>query len=129
MPKHKLFYHFIWSTKHRRPLLDPETKNIVKKAIIAKAIDLRSIVLAIDGSEDHMHLLVSAPPAIAPSVLIGQVKGVSSHLVRHLGRKDFSWQREYGVKTVSEHDVPKVMQYIQSQEKHHTHSCVHQRPP
>jgi putative transposase len=120
MPKNKLFYHFIWSTKLRRSLLDPATKKTVIKAIVAKAVDLGSMVLAVNGAEDHMHLLVSAPPAVAPSMLIGQIKGVSSHLVRHLGKTDFAWQREYGVKTVSEQDVPKVMQYIQNQEKHHS---------
>jgi putative transposase len=119
MSKHQLFYHFIWSTKYRKPLVDLEIRKVVIKSIIAKSVELDSIVLAVNGIEDHFHLLVSASPTIAPSFLIGQIKGVSSHLVRHLGWIDFSWQGEYGVKTVSESDVSKVMQYIQNQEEHH----------
>ncbi len=119
MSKHQLLYHFIWSTKQRKPLLDPEIRKVIIKSIIAKSVELDSIVLAVNGIEDHIHLLVSASPTIAPSSLIGQIKGVSSHLVRHMGWMDFSWQGEYGVKTVSESDVPKIMQYIQNQEEHH----------
>jgi putative transposase len=122
MPKNKLFYHYVWSTKYRKPLLNLEIRKVIIKSIIAKSIELGSIVLAVNGIEDHIHLLVSAPPAIAPSTLVGQIKGVSSHLVRRLGWTDFSWQGEYGVKTVSEQEVPKVMQYIHNQEKHHTSS-------
>ena len=119
MPKHRLFYHFTWSIKFRKPIIDSEIRKVLYKSIVAKAVELGSIVLALDGIEDHVHLLVSAPPAVTPSVLIGQIKGVSSHLVRHLGWTDFQWQGEYGVKTVSEGDVPMVMEYIQNQEGHH----------
>jgi putative transposase len=119
MPKSSLFYHFIWSTKNRQPFLNETNKKTIYKSIIAKAVELNSTVLEINAVEDHIHLLVSAPPAIAPATLIGQIKGVSSHLIRRLGWDSFSWQSEYAVYSVSESDVPKVMEYIQNQEKHH----------
>jgi putative transposase len=119
MPKSSLFYHFTWSTKNRQPLLNDSNRKIIYKSIIAKAVELRSIILEIRAIEDHIHLLVSAPPTMAPSKLIGQLKGVSSHLVRKLGWMDFSWQSEYGVYSVSESQLPVVMAYIQNQEKHH----------
>ena len=122
MPKSSLFYHFIWSTKHRKPLLNDSNRKIVYKSIIAKTVELGSIVLEIRAVEEHIHLLISAPPTIAPSVLIGQIKGVSSHLVRKLGWIDFSWQGEYAVYSVSESQLRIVMAYIQNQEKHHMKS-------
>jgi putative transposase len=120
MPKSSLFYHFVWSTKHRQPLLDEVNRKIIYKSIIAKAVELGSVVLAIRAVEDHLHLLISASPAISPSRLVGQIKGVSSHLIRKLGWKDFSWQGEYGVYSVSESQLLVVMAYIQNQEKHHS---------
>jgi putative transposase len=119
MPNSGLFYHFVWSTKHRQPLLNDSNRKIVYKSIIAKAVELGSMVLEIRAVEDHIHLLVSAPPTIAPSKIIGQIKGVSSHLLRKLGWIDFSWQGEYGVYSVSESQLPVVIVYIQNQEKHH----------
>jgi REP element-mobilizing transposase RayT len=120
MPKNQLFYHFIWSTKYRAPLVDDKNREIIYKSIIAKSIELESIALALNGTEDHLHLLLSASPAMAPSNLIGQIKGSSSHLIRHRGWPDFAWQGEYGVKTVSESDLPRVIQYIQNQQEHHS---------
>lgn len=118
MSKPSLFYHFIWSTKNRQPFLDDSNKKIIYKSIIAKAVQLSSSVLEINAVEDHIHMLVSASPAIAPATLIGQIKGVSSHLIRRLGWDGFSWQNEYGVYSVSESDVSNVIEYIQNQAKH-----------
>jgi putative transposase len=80
---------------------------------------LGTVVLAINGVEDHMHLLVSVPPTVPPSTLIGQIKGVSSHLVRHLGWKDFRWQTDYTIKAIPEDKLPIVIRYIMNQQKHH----------
>jgi putative transposase len=119
MAKNWLFYHFIWSTKNRQSLIDENNQEIIFKSIIAKSIELGATVLAINGVDDHMHLLVSASPTISPSVLIGQVKGVSSHLVRRSGWSDFKWQKEYAIKAVTESQLPIVIRYIQNQQKHH----------
>jgi putative transposase len=35
-----------------------------------------------NGETDHVHLLVHYPPSLAPSVLVNQLKGVSSRLLR-----------------------------------------------
>jgi len=119
MPKSWLFYHFIWSTKYRQPLIDEKNREIIIKSIVAKSAELGAAVLAINGVDDHMHLLVSVSPTVSPSVLIGQVKGVSSHLVRRLGWKDFKWQTEYAVKAVPESKLPVVIRYIKNQQAHH----------
>ena len=119
MPKFWLYYHVTWSTKDRLPLIDGENREIIIKSIITKCAALGTVVLAINGVEDHMHLLLSVPPTVPPSTLIGQIKGVSSHLVRHLGWKDFRWQTDYAIKAIPEDKLPVVILYINNQQKHH----------
>jgi putative transposase len=119
MPKYWLFYHFTWSTKNRLPLIDDDNRVILYKSIISKSVELGASVLAINGMDDHMHLLVSVSPTVSPSILIGQIKGVSSHLVRRSGWKEFKWQKEYAIKAVTESQLPIVILYIQNQQKHH----------
>jgi putative transposase len=119
MPKTLLFYHIVWSTKNRSFLIDHQAREIIFKSIIAKSKELGFSVLALNGVEDHVHLLVSSPPTIAPSFFIGQIKGVSSHLIRSLGRKEFRWQKEYYIRAVSEEELSKVIGYIENQQKHH----------
>ena len=119
MPKFWLHYHITWSTKYRLPLIEAGNREIINKSIITKCAAFGADVLAINGVEDHMHVLVSIPPTVPPSILIGQIKGVSSHLVRHLGWKDFQWQTEYAIKAIPEDKLPVVILYINNQQKHH----------
>ena len=58
----RLYYHLVWATKERQPLINPETEAALYPYIISKADTLRCIVHAIGGVEDHIHLVVSIPP-------------------------------------------------------------------
>ena len=83
MPYWKLYYHFIWGTKNRLPLIDSAIEPELYRAVAAKVKDMDGFVHAIGGIEDHVHLAVSVPPRVAPAKFIGDVKGNSSHYVNH----------------------------------------------
>jgi putative transposase len=122
MPYWRLFYHFVWGTRNREPLIAPEWENSLHNVIAAKATDLGAFVHAVGGIEDHVHLVVSVPPKIALSTFIGQVKGNSSHFVNHgLGVDiSFAWQAEYGVVSFGGKRLDMVVRYVKNQRKHHT---------
>jgi putative transposase len=122
MPYWKLYYHLVWATKNRLPLIDSALEPGLYKAIAAKAKDMGGFVHAIGGIDDHVHLAVSIPPKIAPAKFIGDVKGNSSHFVNHVIKPDFEfyWQDEYGVLSFGERNLASVVHYIHSQKQHHT---------
>jgi REP element-mobilizing transposase RayT len=122
----KLYYHFIWGTKHRLPLIDPQIEAQLYRALAAKAQQMEGFVHAIGGMEDHVHLAVSIPPKIAPARFIGDVKGNSSHFINHVIKPDleFRWQDEYGVFSFGEKDLAAVVRYVQNQKQHHTDSTL-----
>ena len=122
MPYWRLFYHFVWGTKNRKPLIAPEWEDSLHNVIAAKATELGAFVHAVDGIEDHAHLVVSVPPKIALSTFIGQVKGNSSHFVNHELNVDvhFAWQAEYGVVSFGGKMLDMVAGYAKNQRKHHT---------
>lgn len=91
MPFSKLYYHFIWGTKNRLPLIEAGIESDLYRAIAAKVKDFEGYVHAIGGMEDHTHLAVSIPPKIAPAKFIGDVKGNSSHFVNHVIKPDFEF--------------------------------------
>lgn len=117
----KLYYHFIWGTKSRMPLIDSSLEPQLYRAIAAKAQEMEGFVHAIGGIEDHVHLAVSIPPKIAPAKFIGDVKGNSSHYINHVVRPNFEfhWQDEYGVFSFGEKNLTVVVRYIQNQKQHH----------
>ena len=121
MPYWRLFYHFVWGTKNREPLIEHEWEESLHNAIAAKATELGGLVHAVGGIDDHAHLVVSVPPKIALSTFIGQVKGNSSHFVNHVLDIDFhfAWQAEYGVVSFGGKMLDLVVRYTKNQRKHH----------
>ena len=122
MPYWRLFYHFVWGTKNREPLIALEWEDSLHNVIAAKVTKLGAFVYAVGGTEDHVHLVVSVPPKIAISTFIGQVKGNTSHFVNHELDVDvhFAWQSEYGVVSFGGKMLDMVARYVKDQRKHHT---------
>jgi putative transposase len=116
-----LHYHFTFSTKHRRPWITQEIEKRVWEYLgdIARKNKLKPI--KIGGIEDHVHLLLGAPPTLAPAKIAQLVKGGSSGWIHeefpHLAA--FVWQDGYGAFTVSKSGVPELSKYIEDQRKHH----------
>ncbi len=121
MPYWQLFYHIIWTTKGREPLISGDKEGIIHNAIVRKASALGGKVFAIGGVEDHVHLVVSIPPSIAIATFIGQVKGASSASVNKSGLFPFPfrWQSEYGVFSFDRKRLPYVVQYVKEQKARH----------
>ena len=117
----KLFYHAIWSTKHREPIITPDIEYQIHSYITKKALNLGGIVYAINGISDHVHLAVSIPPSISISKYIGQIKAVASVRINQSGLCDqkFYWQTSYSIFTFRESELPGIIRYIKRQKQHH----------
>jgi putative transposase len=131
MPYARLFYHIVWTTKYRQPLITEANREAILKAIASKAIALHGICHAINAVSDHVHLVASIPPSMPLGTWIGQVKGNSSHLASRLFgegmNEPFEWQNGYAVLTVSESHLERVIQYVLNQQKHHNEGTLHPR--
>ena len=129
MPYWRLFYHFVWGTKRRMPLIAQHFEKPLYDAIAAKVIDLGGIAHAVGGVADHVHLVVSVPPKVSLSTFIGQVKGNSSHFVNHEIRPEykFAWQSEYGVVTFGERHLGWVVRYTLNQAQYHEQGTIEKR--
>ncbi len=126
MPYYKLFYHFVWATKRREPLIMPEFEANLHSAIAAKVKEMGGIVHAIGGMEEHVHLAASVPPKLALATFIGELKGNTSHFVNHVIRPEFKlyWQDEYGVLSFGEKNLPYIVRYIKNQKQHHAEGSI-----
>ena len=76
---YRLKYHIVWCTKYRRKVLkdgaDEELKGILKRIAEENGY---SVEHAEVGLDDHVHVLVSAPPKVSVSTIAKQLKGTSS---------------------------------------------------
>ena len=121
MPYCQLFYHLVWATKNREPLLTSEIEPVIYSYLRRKAVGLGATLHALNGTEDHVHMVVSIPPKIAVAKFIGQVKGVASTRFNkeHHEHPGFFWQAEYGAFTFDKRRLPNHVAYVNKQKEHH----------
>ena len=115
----RLFYHVVWGTKNRLPLIESAWEADLHGYIWGKGTALGCIPLAINGMSDHLHAALSIPPKLSVATLIGQLKGASSHYINEKHGGTLVWQAEYGVVSFSERSLARVVDYVKNQKKHH----------
>ena len=76
---YSLHYHFVFITKYRKPVLRGEIGTEVRDLIreICRSEDIE--ILQGHVRPDHVHLLLSVPPHLAPSRVMQAIKGKTSH--------------------------------------------------
>ena len=80
--KYSLHIHLVWVTKYRKKVLSGEIARRTRELI--REICRTNEVEIIKGhvSRDHVHLLVSMPPFLSVSKLVGYIKGKSSRKIQ-----------------------------------------------
>jgi len=118
---HQLYYHFVWATKDRLPLI---TDDVCEQLIqcVEEACRQRGVTaIACNAMPDHVHLFVRLEPATGVATFIGEIKGASSyaHNRRFGSRHHLKWQDGYGVVTVRAAETEKVIRYVTNQQTLH----------
>ena len=80
---------------------------------------MRGTAIIINGTADHVHMLVRVRPVHSSAEIARVVKTNSSKWVREKWCPEFAWQTGYGVFSVSESNVRAATKYIAEQEEHH----------
>ncbi|WP_370599140.1 IS200/IS605 family transposase (plasmid) [Plesiomonas shigelloides] len=118
----KLVVHLVFTTKYRRKLFDGYMIQQLRDAFESACIKLECELLEMDGEQDHVHLLISYPPKLAISVMVNNLKAVSSRMVRqqntHLTRLSKSavlWSRSYFACTAGGATIETLKSYVESQ--------------
>ena len=117
-----LFYHLVFSTKHRQTFIRQEVENRVWAYIGGVARKHKLTAIQIGGIENHIHALILSSPVNAPSQIVQWLKGDSSKWmhIEFADLKNFAWQDGYGAFSVSKSKVPDVVEYIKTQREHHS---------
>ena len=116
-----LLTHIIFSTKDRLPHIDDDLRAQLYPYMVGILRELDGKTSIINGTSDHVHLLVQLPPVLALSDAMRILKTNSSKWVhdRWPVRSKFGWQTGYGAFSVSKSNADAVSRYIADQEEHH----------
>ncbi len=114
-----LHYHIVFSTKERFPFISDKWRARVHAYIGGIAKNLGSVPLAVGGMSDHAHVLAGLTPSHRLDYFVRDIKADSSVFIRKEIDSKFSWQKGYGVFTVSPSAIEDVRKYVLNQEAHH----------
>jgi len=113
--------HIVFTTKGRKQWLQPLIEEELYSYITAICKNLNCPLVQINGTTDHIHVLLALSRTITISKLISEIKSGSSRWIKTKGvfYKDFAWQGGYGAFSVARPSIDKAINYIASQKEHH----------
>ncbi len=118
----KIWIHLIFGTKNRLPLMKPSfEKDLYKHIKSLLEFDFKCKVEIINGTSNHLHILMLQNPQYSITEIVKNIKGNSSHWInqsKFISTK-FAWQTGYGVFSVSQSKIKAVVNYIEKQKDHH----------
>ena len=120
---YKCDYHIVWVPKYRLRIMKGQIKDLLNEDIGMLCEWLGSEILELNIQEDHIHLVVSVPPKVSISRLMGVLKGKLAIKIfksyPKLKEKPYwgnhFWARGYFVSTVGL-DEDMIRKYVKHQE-------------
>lgn len=120
----RLYYHIVWTTKGRMPFITPEIEPLVYKSITAKLQEEGGRAYAINGIEDHVHLIAAIPPSKQISLVLKAMKGSTSHLINKELGGSLKWQPGYGIFSIGKQGLQVAIDYVKCQKEHHREGTI-----
>jgi putative transposase len=120
-------YHIVWTPKYRFRILEGLVKELLTDDI-NMLLEWKSCeLIEMNIQKDHIHLIVSIPPKISVSTLMGILKGKTAIKLfksyPQLKKKPYwgnhFWSRGYCVDTIGldEEKIKKYVKYQENQER------------
>ncbi len=118
--------HLVWATEGRQPYLTEAVERKVYAYFASVVQKYRCDVLAIGGTEDHVHLVITFAATVRLQDLMRDLKGGSSNYIRTelLPNAGFFWQDNYGAFSVSPADRDRIITYVKNQKTHHAQNTL-----
>ena len=113
-------YHVIFCPKYRRKVLSDAVAVRMKELVLGKQAEYGYSVIEMEVMPDHVHLLLDVDPRAGINVVVGKIKGFTSHELREefpwlKKRLPTLWTRSRFISTVGAVTLAVVQQYIENQ--------------
>lgn len=117
----QIHLHFIFTPKFKASLIHPSWEADLYKYITGITKNDGHKMLAINGTSDHVHMLVGFESTQSIAAFMRDVKANSSRWINKnkFCKSRFEWQAGYGGFSYGKDKVDNVIQYIHNQKEHH----------
>lgn len=116
----QIYMHIVFSVKGRASLIQPSFEDELYRYICGVCRNHKHTVIVINGTTDHIHMLISMHPSESASELVRSIKvETSKWLHEKKAIRGFAWQNGFAAFSYSKTFLPKVEHYIANQKEHH----------
>ncbi len=115
---YEINYHLVWSTKYRKGVLVPPIDAELREILARSAEEHGYELLGLEVMPDHVHIFLSAPPAVIAKVLKGASARRLFMAFPHLKRELWGghlWNPSYYVGTAGYVSAETIKRYIEEQ--------------
>ena len=122
--KGKLTVHIILVTKYRKAILTNSMLKLIYKTIADTTKDMNYMLQIINGTANHIHILICYPPSISVDRLVKRIKQNTTHkcwenhseyLSKHYYKQHLLWTDGYFASSTGRISDNIVKQYIENQ--------------
>lgn len=117
----QIIYQIVFATKRRIPALTKPNRAELLMYIAGVLQKKKCHVYAVNGVEDHVHIVCSLHPTVALSDLVKDIKLSTTVLIKEklLFQNFPGWQDGFGAFTYAREQKERVINYVLNQEEHH----------
>ena len=110
----QIIIHIVFSTKDRRPWLDPAIRPRMHAYLATVCRDFDCQAYRVGGVADHVHLAVRLARTVSQASLLEKIKKTSSAWIKEQGQQyqQFYWQAGYGSFSVGWSRWDDLLRYI-----------------
>jgi len=117
----QVILHVVFSTKDRRPWLDPAIRPRMHAYLATVCRDCGCPAYRVGGAADHVHIAARLARTLSQAELLEKIKKTSSAWIKTQGGQysSFFWQGGYGDFSIGWSQLEELVGYIDRQEQHH----------
>jgi putative transposase len=117
----QIYIQLVFAVQNREAVLTKNIRIRVFEYISGIITKMKHKSIIVNGTSNHVHILLGLNPAISVSDTVHDIKRSSSLFINNekLCVGKFSWQEGYGGFSYSRSQIPNIYGYIKNQESHH----------
>ena len=117
----QIYIQTVFAVKNRNALIQSEWEVELYKYITGIVQNKGQKMLAINGTNNHIHIFIGMKPTCCLSDLVREIKKSSNTFIneKQFTNYKFQWQEGFGAFSYSHSALDNVIQYIQNQKEHH----------
>jgi putative transposase len=117
----QIYIHIIFAVRNRDALILPDWEEELFKYITGIVQNKGQKMLAVNGTQNHIHIFVGIKPDCRISDLVREIKKSSDTYVKEnkFTRFPFRWQEGFGAFSYADSQLDVVSKYVLNQKEHH----------